>query len=151
MDATVPAVIGFTDALSRLVRFATLPRFTERVADEAGTHLDRSAYVLLARLVENTWRVGELAEHLCLDVSTVSRQVQALEEGGLAHREPHPTDRRGSVVVIAPQGREVVEQHRRARRKIFAELLSDVSPTDLETVASVLDRLGTRIEELAGA
>ena len=113
--------------------------------------MDRSAYVLLVRLVENPWRVGELAEHLCLDVSTVSRQVQALEDRGLARREPHPTDRRGSVVVIAPQGREVVEQHRRAWRKIFAELLSDVSTTDLETVASVLDRLGARIEDLAGA
>ncbi len=53
MDTTAPtmsAVNGFTDALSRVVRFATLPRFTERVAEEAGTHLDRSAYVLLARL-----------------------------------------------------------------------------------------------------
>lgn len=147
---TVPAVNGFTDALSRVVRCATLPRFTERVAEEAGTHLDRSAYVLLARLVDERCRVGELAEHLCLDVSTVSRQVQALEERGLTRREPHPTDRRGSVVVIAPQGRAVVEQHRGARRKLFAELLSDVPPTDLEAVTSVLDRLAARIEELTG-
>lgn len=148
--ATMSAVNGFTDALGRVVRFATLPRFTERVAEEAGTHLDRSAYVLLARLTEEHCRVGELAEHLCLDVSTVSRQVHALDERGLAQREPHPTDRRGSVVVITPQGREVVQQHRRARRKIFAELLSDVPPTELEAVASVLDRLGARIEQLAG-
>lgn len=147
--STMPAVNGFTDALGRVVRFATLPRFAERVAEEAGTHLDRSAYVLLARLVEEHCRVGELAEHLCLDVSTVSRQVYALEERGLVRRQPHPTDRRGSVVVIAPQGREVVEQHRRARRKLFAELLSDMPAAELEVVTSVLDRLAVRIEELA--
>lgn len=147
---TVPAVNGFTDALGRVVRVATLPRFTERVAEEAGTHLERSAYVLLARLAAGQCRVGELAEHLCLDVSTVSRQVHALEERGLARREPHPTDRRGSVVVIAAQGQEVVEQHRRARRKLFAELLSDVPPADLEAVTSVLDRLAARIQELTG-
>lgn len=146
---TVPTVNGFTDALGRVVRFATLPRFAERVAEEAGTHLDRSAYVLLARLVEEHCRVGELAEHLCLDVSTVSRQVHTLEERGLVRREPHPTDRRGSVVVIAPQGQEVVERHRRARRKLFAELLSDMPPTELEVVTSVLNRLAARIEELA--
>lgn len=151
MDPTVPAVNAFTDALSRVVRFAGLPRFTEQVAARAGTHLDRSGYVLLARLADEPCRVGELAEHLWLDVSTVSRQVQALEERGLARRKPHPTDRRGSIVVIAAQGRAVIEGHRRARREMFAELLSDVSPAELEQVASVLDRLAERIEELASA
>lgn len=148
---TVPTVNDFTDALVRVVRFATLPRFTERVAEEAGTHLDRSAYVLLARLVEEHCRVGELAEHLCLDVSTVSRQVHALEQRGLLGREPHPTDRRGSVVGISPKGREVVEQHRRARQQLFAELLNDTPPAELATVTSVLDQLATRIEKLAGS
>jgi len=148
--STAPTVNNFTDSLVRVVRFATLPRFTERVAEEAGTHLDRSAYVLLARLVEEQCRVGELAEHLCLDVSTVSRQVHALEQRGMLGREPHPTDRRGSMVVITPQGREVVEQHRRARQELFAELLRDTPPAELETVTSVLDQLATRIEELTG-
>lgn len=76
--------------------------------------------------------------------------MHALEERGLVRRETHPTDRRGSVVMIAPQGREVVEQHRRARRKLFAELLSDIPPAELEAITSVLDRLGARIKELAG-
>lgn len=148
---TMSAVNGFTDALGRIVRFATLPRFIERVAEEAGTHLDRSAYVLLARLADEHCRVGELAEHLCLDVSTVSRQVHALEQRGLVRREPHPIDRRGSVVVIAPEGREALEQHRQARRKVFADLLDDVSADELEAVTAMLDRLAARIEAMAGA
>lgn len=145
----ISAVNEFTDALSRVVRHATLPRFTERVAEQAGTHIDRTGFVLLARLVEDHCRIGELAEHLCLDVSTVSRQVQALEERHLAKRERHPTDRRGWVVEITSQGRQVVDQHRRARRTIFAELLADVPPNELEAVTSILDRLGARIEELS--
>ncbi len=149
MEHTAPLVVDVTDSLSRIVRFATLPRFTERVAAQAGVHLDRSAYVLLARLSEQPWRVGELAEHLCLDVSTVSRQVQALEEAGLAGREPHPTDRRGLVVVITEAGRVAVDAHRRARRQIFTELLSDADVADLKTVASVLSDLADRIEEYA--
>lgn len=149
MEPTTPIVVDLTDSLSRVVRYATLPRFTERVAEEAGVHLDRSAYVLLVRLSEQPWRVGELADHLCLDVSTVSRQVQALEEAGLARREPHPTDRRGWVVVIDEGGSVAVEAHRRARRQIFAELLSDASVDELETVSSVLQRLAERIETFA--
>lgn len=149
MEPTTPIVVDLTDSLSRVVRYATLPRFTERVAEEAGVHLDRSAYVLLVRLSEQPWRVGELADHLCLDVSTVSRQVQALEEAGLARRERHPTDRRGWVVVIDEGGSVAVEAHRRARRQIFAELLSDASVEELETVSSVLQRLAERIETFA--
>lgn len=148
MEPTAPVVVDLTDSLSRIVRGATLPRFTERVADEAGVHLDRSAYVLLVRLIERPWRVGELADQLCLDVSTVSRQVQALEDAGLARREPHPTDRRGWVVVIDDGGVTAVEAHRRARRRIFAGLLGDASAEELETVAAVLHRLAERIETL---
>lgn len=151
MDPTGAAVSSFTEALSRVVRFAVLPRFGERVAERAGTHLDRAAYVLLARLADEPCRVGELADHLWLDVSTVSRQVQALEERGLARREPHPTDRRGSIVLIAPEGRAVIDDHRRARRELFAELLGDVSPAEVQQAASVLDRLAERIEALAVA
>jgi DNA-binding MarR family transcriptional regulator len=151
MPPDLAVVADVTDSLARLVRSATLPRFMERVAGRAGVQLDRSATVLLARLAERPRRVGELAELLCLDVSTVSRQVHSLEEGGLARREPHPTDRRGSVVVIDDQGRAALERHRRARREIFAELLADTSPTELEAVARLLDRLAGRIDELAGS
>ena len=130
---------------------SVLVTLRSRSSEEAGTHLDRSAYVLLARLADEHCRVGELAEHLCLDVSTVSRQVHALEQRGLVRREPHPIDRRGSVVVIAPEGREALEQHRQARRKVFADLLDDVSADELEAVTAMLDRLAARIEAMAGA
>lgn len=148
---TLATVSDFTDALGQVVRSATLPRFSERVAKEAGTHLDRSAFVLLARLAEQACRVGELAEHVRLDGSTVSRQVHALEQNGLVGCEPHPTDRRGSVVVITPEGRQAIDQHRQARRKIFAELLSDVPSAELEAATAVLELLTTRIEELGDA
>lgn len=145
------AVDELTDALSRVVRLAALPRFAELVAARAGTPLDRSAYVLLVTLLERPQRVGELAEVLTLDVSTVSRQVQALEEAGLARREPHPTDRRSSLLVITDAGAVVVQAHRRARRSLFAEVLGDVPTADLQAVADVLHRLATGIAERAGA
>lgn len=150
MEPDAAVVTDVTDSLARLVRSATLPRVTDRIAERAGIGLDRSAAGLLARLAERPCRVGELAEMLCLDVSTVSRQVHSLEESGFARREPHPTDRRGSMVVIDDQGRAALEHHRRARREIFAELLADVSQTELHTVVRLLDRLADRIDHLAG-
>lgn len=147
---TSSTVSGFTDALGRVVRSATLPRFAELVADEAGIHLDRSAFVLLAHLEAQPCRVGELAEYVRLDGSTVSRQVHALEQNALVTCEPHPTDRRGSVVVITPEGRQAINWNRQARRTIFAELLSDVSQVELEEVTAVLELLAARIEDLGG-
>ncbi len=151
MQRAAPAVDKLTDALGRIVRQVAIPRFLEHVAERAGTTLDRSAYFLLVLLAERPRRVGELAEALTLDMSTVSRQVDALEEAGLAHRERPPADRRASLVVIDDTGRAAVEAHRRARRAFFAELLDDVPPEDLEHVAEVLTRLAERMEELASS
>lgn len=142
------ATSEITDALGRIVRRATLPRFTGRVGERAGTALDRSAYALLVRLADHPSRIGALADIVGLDVSTVSRQVDALEQAGLAHRTRDPTDRRGWLVVIDPAGRRALDAHRQARREIFQELLGDLDASDLATTAMVLSHLADRIEDL---
>ena len=60
---TMSTVNGFTDALGRIVRFATLPRFIERVAEEAGTHL--------------AWT----AVHFDRDGASKARQAMDLDKG----------------------------------------------------------------------
>jgi len=140
---------AITDSLGRIVRQATLPRFSDRVAQRAGTALDRSAFALLARLDDEPRRIGELATITGLDMSTVSRQVDALEHAGLAHRKPHPTDKRGWLAVIADPGRRALHAHRQARREIFHQLLADVDADELAITAAVLDQLAERIEALA--
>lgn len=150
MEPIAPAVVDLADALSRVVRLGGLPRFADHIAARAGMRLDRSAYVLLATLAAEPRRIGELAELLSLDVSTVSRQVHALEEAGLARREPLPGDRRGSLLVATDAGEVAVDAQRRARRELFAELLADTSPAELETVAQLLHRLADRLEVVAG-
>jgi DNA-binding MarR family transcriptional regulator len=142
------AIGQLADSLGRVARHAMLPRFTETVADRAGVALDRSAFVLLAKLVDGPWRVGELADHLNLDISTVSRQIAGLETAGFAHRERHPDDRRGWLVVIDDAGVAAVAAHRKARRGIFEELLGEVSAEDVAVTAAVLARLAEGLESL---
>lgn len=152
MDPSPAAAIAdLADALSRVVRLGGLPRFADHVSVRAGIHLDRSAYVLLATLVAQPRRIGELAELLSLDVSTVSRQVQSLEDAGLAQREPLPDDRRGFLLIATGTGEVAVEAQRRARRELFAELLADTPGEDLATVARLLHRLADRLEVMAGS
>jgi len=145
------AVDAFTDALSRVVRLTALPRLAEQVEARAGTPLDRSGYVLLVTLLDQPHRIGDLAEILSLDVSTVSRQVQALESAGLVRREPHPTDGRSSLLAISDIGTVVVEAHRRARRSLFAEVLEDVPVDDLWSAAEILRGVAQRLADRAGS
>lgn len=49
----------------------------------------------------------ELAIAFACDASYITAVVDALEQRGLATREPHPTDRRVRTVVLTSHGREV--------------------------------------------
>jgi DNA-binding MarR family transcriptional regulator len=147
-EAAVAAIGQLADSFGRVARYAMLPRFAERVAERAGVALDRSAFVLLAKLTDGPWRIGELADQLSVDISTASRQIAGLEAAGLAHRQRHTEDRRGWLVVIDDAGMAAVAAHRQARRDIFGELLSDVPADQVATTAAVLTRLADRVEAL---
>src|SRR5437763_5315857 len=81
-------------------------------------NLERSAYGIMCKLAdEGPQRLGALANAFGLDPSTITRQVQALEEIGLAARRTDPTDRRASILDLSDTGRAVLDQtttHRRA-------------------------------------
>src|SRR2546423_14070545 len=73
--------------------------------------VDRAAYLTLARLADHgTARMSELAAVVCLDLSTVSRQVRALEDLGFVARTPDPDDGRASVLEPTPAGRALVAE-----------------------------------------
>lgn len=55
-------------------------------------------------------RMGELAEAVVLSRTAIVRLVDRLEKAGLARREPVPEDRRGSYVVITPEGRALLKR-----------------------------------------
>lgn len=50
---------------------------------------------------------GELAALLQVDASTLSRTIDQLEKKDLVVRQPHPTDRRATLLVLSDQGGEV--------------------------------------------
>ena len=96
----------------------------------------------LAAVVElGSPRVSELAEHLHLDMSTVSRQVTHLRERHLLRAYPHPLDGRAQQLSVTAEG--VAELHR-SRRALVGELavrLADWDDADVESLAHLLARL----------
>ncbi len=111
--------------------------------------LERSAYGIMCKLAdEGPQRLGALATAFGLDPSTITRQVQALEEIGLAARVTDPSDRRASILDLTPTGREVLDGTRARRRSRLQAALSDWSEDDLSTFGRLLGEFNASLDRL---
>jgi DNA-binding MarR family transcriptional regulator len=90
------------------------------------TRVDRAGYLALRTLDEfGAMNANALSEMLHLDASTVTRQLAAMQAGGLAERRPDHVDRRSSVVVLTATGRQVMRSVARKRRRLITTLTKD--------------------------
>jgi DNA-binding MarR family transcriptional regulator len=111
--------------------------------------LDRSAYGILCRLVdEGPQRLGTLAQAFGLDPSTITRQVQALEQESLVERRPDPTDRRASLLDLTVQGRQVLTETRSRRREWLEAALGDWDEHDHQEFGRLLEKFNLSIDKV---
>ena len=111
-----------------------------------GLDLDRSAYLLLGRIVAaGPTRLSALADSLSLDLSTISRQVHALEAAGLAGRTTETTDRRASLIAATERGLEIYHRNRAVQEAALRELLSDWTDAERNEFARLLTRFNDKI------
>jgi DNA-binding MarR family transcriptional regulator len=104
--------------------------------------LDRAAYLLLRQLSDHgPVGVKTLADEFHLDVSTVSRQVTALEFNGYIQRLPDPDDHRASNFRLTDTGLRKLSEAKTERVFRFAELLKEWSPEDSQKFSELLSRL----------
>jgi DNA-binding MarR family transcriptional regulator len=112
-------------------------------------NLERSAYGIMCKLAdEGPQRLGALATAFGLDPSTITRQVQALEEIGLADRKTDPTDRRASILDLTEEGRQILDTTRTRRRDRLQKALADWPDTDLATFGRLLKEFNTSVDRL---
>jgi DNA-binding MarR family transcriptional regulator len=107
-------------------------------------HADGIDLGLLVRLAKTgPTRASDLAEQICADPSTVSRQVAGLVKGGLLERQADPHDGRASILVITDAGRARIARLVALRGKVFAPLIADWSLADRTRMLHLLERFGT--------
>lgn len=112
-------------------------------------NLERSAYGIMCKLSdEGPQRLGALATAFGLDPSTITRQVQALEEIGLAARVTDPSDRRASILDLTPTGREILDSTRARRRGRLQEALADWPEDDLTSFGRLLGEFNASLDRL---
>jgi DNA-binding MarR family transcriptional regulator len=90
--------------------------------------------------------VGELASHERVQPPSMTRTINALEEGGYISRRAHATDGRQVVVVLSEQGRTTLLADRARRDAWLARRLRELTSEEralLRRAAPLLERLAT--------
>jgi DNA-binding MarR family transcriptional regulator len=103
--------------------------------------IERAAYAILGRLFDDgPMRLTAIATLLEVDVSTVSRQVQALVRGQLVDRVADPGDRRAALLELTARGREELLKARAERRRLVRTVVSNWTAKEREVFAALLER-----------
>ena len=83
----------------------------------------------------------ELGDELGVTRPNITKLVDGLEACGLVERIPHPHDGRMVRAVLTERGAAVARDAIPGRRKRLAECWSALSDEELDTLASLLERL----------
>jgi DNA-binding MarR family transcriptional regulator len=140
-DSGRRARLGSTEAVGRLFELASLLAGTiDQGLAEGGLSRARAEVIWrLHQLGPVTQR--ELSEALRCTPRNVTGLVDALEAGGLVAREPHPTDRRATLVTLTGRGRGIAAEWQAGYRELAGRLFAEVDATEVAGFVATLDRV----------
>ncbi|MFB3880910.1 MAG: MarR family winged helix-turn-helix transcriptional regulator [Armatimonadota bacterium] len=103
---------------------------------------------VLAEASDEGLKLNEISQRLFVTPGNLTGLVDRLEEAGFLQRSPHPEDRRATLAVLTPSGRELFEQLAPAHTARVTELMSALSASEQDLLAELLARLATRASEM---
>ena len=90
----------------------------------------------------------DLARELCVNKSTVARNINYLEEKGYVSRRPLPQDKRQYSVYPTEKARRILPQIRAASSEWMTLLSEGISQEELEIFNSVLGRMQEKARKI---
>jgi DNA-binding MarR family transcriptional regulator len=91
-------------------------------------------------------RVLDIVGEIAITVGAVSKAVDRLVAAAWCQREPHPQDRRSSVLRLTPEGQAMLAAARPVVEDELASLTAAVSPGDLARVGATMATLRATLE-----
>ena len=135
------AQLGERIALLMQELIASAVLTNERIARQMGLNVvDFQTYGVLVRQGE-PMTPGQLAQVTDLPSSSTTRVLDRLEDKGLVHREPDPTDRRKTWVHAAPLDHPGVSAAYESIVRQMEEVHAGFTVADLRTVIRYLDAI----------
>ncbi|WP_433269394.1 MarR family winged helix-turn-helix transcriptional regulator [Actinosynnema sp. CS-041913] len=117
------------------------------VAQEAAARhgVTTRGQLVLSALTSEEFRRSQLAlgQALGLDKTTLTAELDRLEQAGLIVRKPDPTDRRVRVPVITEQGRTVQAEVEKLHVEVETEFTAGLEPAEAHVLRALLRRLIT--------
>ncbi|SFT65433.1 DNA-binding transcriptional regulator, MarR family [Geodermatophilus amargosae] len=89
-----------------------------------------------------------LADALGVSARNVTGLVDGLAEAGLVTREPHPTDRRATLVTLTPRAEALLTEMAAGRAGLAEQLFGGLPPERLDGLVSALDEVLERLRAL---
>jgi Transcriptional regulators len=119
-----------------------------RLSHIMGKEMDRSSYLILQYL-EKAGAAGikTISTTFQLDISTVSRQIAALEAKGLISRLTDPNDARISLLQLTEEAPALLAEVRAAREAFFQELLADWNEEEIRTFGNLMLKFNETAEQ----
>ncbi len=113
----------------------------------ADPNADHSQLFLLVRLAQHgPRRASDLAEQLCADPSTVSRQVASLVKAGLIERRADPDDGRASILAATELGLARVREFSAHRGATMLPVIADWSQDERDDLLRLITKYTEGIE-----
>lgn len=135
------------DALISIVSAMNSPHRDEGMIRQAGIRLDRALFPLLIGVEKlGPIGVGDLADRVGRDYTTVSRQIAKLDDLGLVKRAASERDGRVRVASITPKGKSMTDAIDRAREVKARALFASWNTEDFDNLVRLMQRLASAIE-----
>lgn len=128
------------EALGRLIGWSRV-RVYDFLSKRAGIQIDVSSILLLASLARlGPVRTSDLAGHMGLDPSTVSRHVARAIDRGWVEKSVDDQDGRAALVSLTRSGRTVRQRLWNEWREMLHEAIQGWSISDREQLATLVLR-----------
>ena len=119
-----------------------------RISDK---NLNSGHYAYALAICHNPGRSQEeLARELCINKSTIARNLSVLEEKGYITRAPLPNDKRQFSVHPTEKMRAVLPEIKRASAEWMLLLSEGIPEEELAVFNSVLQRMQEKAREITG-
>lgn len=123
-----------------VIRMLRMLQATRVRAPRMHPAVEPSHHSVLVAVREAPSRVGDIAERILSDASTVSRQVTHLTALGLLVKVADPEDGRAQLVALTDEGAALLDELVERREVWFRELLAEWSDEDLSSFIGYVDR-----------
>lgn len=130
----------------RMRRLLDLELARDLMQDAGLSEPDYDVLSDLSETPDQRLRLSELADRMLWSRSRLSHHLARMQQRGLVAREEHPSDGRGSIVVLTPAGRAAIEAaapgHVAAVRRHLIDLLT---PEEIDALGALTQRVVDRL------